>query len=307
MKINFLYIVIFFIFIISLYNIFYKPSIYKLFNFNKKLSKILNIQNALFSDSKLFCSITGYKCDNEFCDCTSLCKGQYKKFNIYDNERVVMFNETLSPGTYCLPKGFEHCNTKTSIPIYSVTGWLCISKSFMIWNKDRLVACQNSYAKDNTLNYLVDTLTNEKVDDINHINNYYEVYNGKLRYQCLCNSLDKSNNNLIHLEDIPFKCVSDYCLAKLNFRRSVPGWDPRTKQCNCSYLHHENPNDLTSPCVAKAYQLKNSIFTGYINCTHSNSLKEYSIYCDEKEFLSLEFQKNLIFSNNPLEYLNIVV
>ena len=269
---------------------------------NQKPSKFMDNISILNADGKLFCPITGYKCHDETCDCKSLCKGKYSKFKIYPDENVIMFSEKLAPGTYCLPVGFEHCNVQKSIPIYSVNGWICISKNPAIWNADHFVACQNPYAQDNSLNFLLDTKTNTQVtNDI--INDYYELYNGKMRYQCSCNSLDKSGNKLVHLDDVPFKCVSDYCLAKLTFRRGISGWNNSTKQCDCGHLLHENPNDLTSPCIEQSYKLQQNVFSGTVNCMNNVSLKEYPIYCNNTSGI-LTFQKTFIFSDNPLEYLN---
>lgn len=100
----------------------------------------------IMSETKLYCSINGYKCQNDSdCDCKTICSGKYKKFQIYPGENVIMFNEKLSPGTYCLPKGFEHCNVQRSTPIYSINGWICIPRNAAIWNNNNFVACQNSY------------------------------------------------------------------------------------------------------------------------------------------------------------------
>lgn len=307
MKKNFVYLIIFFIFVITIYNIFYKPSLYKLFNGNKKLSNIIDLPDVLDSDGKLFCSINGYKCQNERCDCKSICKGEYNKFIIYPNENVVMFNEKLSPGTYCLPKGFEHCNVQTSIPVYSVNAWMCISKNPAIWNKNSFIACQNPYAEDNSLNVLMDTKNNTPVTN-QIIQNFYEIHNGKMRYKCVCNSLDKNGNKLIHLDDLPFKCVSDYCLSKLQYKRGIPGWNHITKECDCGHLMHENPNDLTSPCVEEIFTLHNNTFSGAINCMTLNSLQEYPIYCHQNNLSGqIQYKKIFNFSDNPIDYLKAVI
>lgn len=309
MKIDFIYLIIFLIFIISIYNLFYKPGIYNLFGINKKSSKFTEIppNTVSSSDTKLFCSINGYKCENDMCNCKTVCSGQYKKFQIYPEENVIMFNEKLSPGTYCLPKGFEHCNVTRSVPIYSVNGWICVPKNPSIWNNDNFVACQNSYAIDNFLNVLIDRKTNLPITN-EIINDYYELYNGKLRYQCSCNSLDKSGNKLIHLDEIPFHCFSDYCLEKIKFRRGIPGFNSITKQCDCGHLDHENVNDLSSACVEKAFQFQKNILSGSINCMNSNSLREHYIFCNKQNISGvLTFEKIFHFSDNPIDYLNAVI
>lgn len=307
MKIGFMYLIVFLVFLISIYNLFYKPGVYHLFGINKKPSKFTEILNITSSDAKLFCSINGYKCETPSCNCQTICSGQYKKFHVYPDENVIMFNEKLSPGTYCLPKGFEHCNMQRTTPIYSVNGWVCISKNNAIWNNDRLVACQNSYSVDNSLNILIDRKTNQPLSN-EIIKDYYELHNGKLRFQCTCNSLDKSGNRLIHLDEIPFRCFSDYCLEKLHFRRGIPGFNSVTKQCDCAHLQHENVNDLSSPCVEKAFQLQKNIFSGSINCMNINSLREHFIFCNKQNMSGiLSFEKILNFSDNPIDYLNTVI
>lgn len=307
MKINFIYLIIFLIFVISIYNVFYKPSIYKLFYGNEKVSNFIEIPDVLDSDGKLFCAINGYKCQNERCDCKSICKGEYKKFIIYPNENVVMFNEKLSPGTYCLPKGFEHCNVQTTIPIYSVSGWMCISKNPAIFNKNNLIACQNPYADNNSKNVLMDTKTNTPVTN-EVIEDYYEMHNGQMRYQCRCGSLDKNGNQLIQLNDIPFKCVSDYCLSKLHHRRGIPGWDHDKKQCNCGNLLHEDPADLTSPCVEETFALNGNTFLGAIKCMTLNSFEEYPIYCHSNNLSGqIRFKKIFNLSEDPLDYLRKII
>lgn len=307
MKINFMYLVMFLVFLISIYNLFYKPAIYNLFDINKKSSKFTEIPNMISSDAKLFCSITGYKCEDHSCNCKSVCSGQYKKFHIYPDENVIMFNEKLSPGTYCLPKGFEHCNVQRSVPIFSVSGWICIAKNPSIWNNGHFVACQNSYSVDNSLNVLIDRKTNQAVSN-EVINDYYELHNGKLRYQCHCGSLDKNQNKLIPLDEIPFRCFSDYCLEKLHFRRGIPGFNSLTKQCDCAHLPHENAYDLSSPCVEKAFQLQKNTFSGSINCMKTNSLREHFIFCNKQNVSGvLTFEKIFNFSDNPIDYLSAVI
>lgn len=163
------------------------------------------------------------------------------------------------------------------------------------------------YAVDNSLNILIDRKTNQSVSN-ELIKDFYETFNGKMRFQCLCNSLDKSGNKLIHLDKIPFRCFSDYCLEKINFRRGIPGFNSITKQCDCAHLPHENQNDLSSPCVEKNFQLHKNTFSGSINCMNINSLKDYFIFCSQHNKRTvLPFEKTFNFSDNPIDYLNAII
>lgn len=307
MKLNIIYLITFCIFTISIYNIFYKANIYTLFNLNKKSSKFLELPSVLYSDGKLFCSITGYKCKDETCDCKSICNTQYNKFKIYPGENIVMFNEQLLPGTYCLPKGFEYCNVKTSIPIYSISGWICISKNPSIYDTNTIIACKNAYATDNSKNYLID-LKEHKEITMESVNDFYEKYNGEMRYQCACNSTDRAGNLLINLKDIPFKCLSDYCLSKLYSIRGIPGWNNITKQCDCGHLSHQNPNDLTSHCINAEIEMKGNIVTNVAYCTNETSIINYPIVCNSNNNTgTLNFSNIMHFSDDPLDYLNTII
>lgn len=307
MKLNFMYLIIFFTFLISIYNLFYKSSIYRLFQLNKKPTNFLDLPTILYSDDKLFCSISGYKCENDLCDCKTICNGQYNKFKIYPDENVVMFNEKLSPGTYCLPKGLEHCNMQSSYPIYSANGWICLPKNPSIWSRNHFIACQHSYAQDNSLNVLLD-LKENKVVTGEDIKDFYELHNGKLRYQCNCASNDKSGNKLINLDEFPFKCFSDYCLLKLRLNRKIPGWNNVTKECDCGNLLHENPNDFTSPCIDGINELNGVTLTSSTICKNKISLYDHPIICNTKNDIGLlKFTKIVHFSDDPLDYLNAVI
>lgn len=302
MKLNFLYLIVFLIFVISVFNLYYKPSV--LYLFRPKTSKFLNFPIPLQSDEKLFCSITGYKCENEGCDCSTLCKGKYEKFTVHPNDHIVMFSEKLVVGTYCLPQGLTICHLQHSIPVYSMSGWICVSKNPEIFQNNHMIACQNPYSEDNSLNQLIDMKTNQVVTPTDIVQNYYEIFNDGFRYKCHCGSLDKSGKPLIALEAIPFQCASDYCLEKLHYWRNVPGFNSITKECDCGQYKHEDSSDRTSPCVQDAFKMKDFNLLSIVHCTLPHSLKKRALYCNESNSLGImSFTKKVEFSKKPLLYI----
>lgn len=249
---------------------------------------------------KLFCPINGFKCPDETCECSNYCKGNYDKMNVFQDEDIVLFNEKLTPGTYCLPKGALKCHLKSSIPVYSINDWTCVSRNHNIWKSNNFIACKNPYAKDNSLNVLFDRQTNAAASSV--AKDYYEMFNGKLRYECQCGSLDVRGNKMISLEQVPFTCVSDYCLANFKNVTQDIGW--KNGQCNCGPYSHENPKDLTSPCVDSLIGMKDNVFTGIVKCTDRYSFKKEPIYCDMHKNI-FTFEKEMTFHSIPTHFLKI--
>ncbi|GFQ81313.1 uncharacterized protein TNCT_455601 [Trichonephila clavata] len=264
------------------------------------------IPNGFNTFDKLFCAINGFKCPDYNCECSQYCTGNnYEKINIFEGDEVILFNEKLDSGTYCLPKGFSKCNLNTSIPFYSANDWICIPRNNNIFKGNNFIACKSPFAKDNSLNVLVDNKTGKIVTSF--VKDFYEIYSGKFRYECQCGSKDVKNNPMINLEEVPFKCVSDYCISNfLNVSMNI-GWDPIKKECNCQPFANENSEDLTTPCVQfKTGMSQNNTFNGIVKCTDKNSFTSYPMYCSNREnFFS--FEKTITFEELPQNYLRNVI
>lgn len=292
MRITFIYLVLFFVLCITIFNLFYKKNL-----FLQPKRNVVKLDVIPFSTlDKLFCPINGFKCPDETCDCLDYCKGSYEKINIFDNEDIVLFNEKLAPGTYCLPKGALKCHLKSSIPIYSNNDWICVPRNQNIWNSNNFIACKSPYAKNNNLNVLFDHKTNDIALSVSK--DYYEMYNGKLRYECKCNSKDVRGNPMISLEEIPFTCVSDYCLANFKNVQQAIGW--KNGECDCGPYSQD---DKTSPCIDSLIGMKDNVFHGVVKCTSKHSFKKELIYSNDKTFW--QFDKTITFTSLPVEFLKI--
>lgn len=294
MRINFIYLVLFLIFCITIFNVYYKQQWYAQ---SKRNAVSLDAIPFAFSPfDKLFCPINGFKCPDETCDCAHYCKGNYEKLHIYDDEHVVLFHEKLKAGTYCLPKGALKCHLKSSIPVYSVNAWTCIPRNTNVWKNNHFVACKSPYAKDNGRNILYDHKTGKQASTA--ISNFYEMHNGRMRYQCRCDSKDFRGNKMIALDQVPFTCVADYCLSNIDDNNRNIGW--RVDRCDCGPYGHENPRDDTSPCIQTAVGLKDSTFTGFTKCTNTHSVDRQPIHCNKNYFT---FQKEMTFDNYARDFL----
>lgn len=251
----------------------------------------------------LFCSMKGFKCENRNCHCAHYCKGNYAKYHIYESDEVIISNERLTPGTYCLPRGLDACNTKTTRPIYSVNGWQCINKNSAVWKGDVQIACQSHLARNNAENYIYDHKYNVEADQ--RVTDYFEVYNGTLRYGCKCNSLDLRGNRMLALDEIPFTCVTDYCLKNIS-NSGLVGWDPVTKTCDCSGFPHEVANDLTSPCASVRSRVRNDVLVGQVPCQNLSSFEPKAIRCPmyrgTDNFIS--FETRVGGHSNPLDFIS---
>lgn len=245
---------------------------------------------------KLFCPINGFKCPDEHCDCSYFCKGNYEKVTVLPNEEIILYNEKLVPGTYCLPTGGLKCNLKTSVPVFSSNGWVCLSKNISSH------FCKHPLSENNNLNILIDQSTGEEASNITDL---YEYFNGKLRYQCQCNSTDKKGNAMVALDEVPFTCVPDYCLQNFQNTKTF-GWDPVKKICDCKHNKNEM-NDPLLPCINIHEGFDNEIeYYGYVKCTHPYSFVEEPIFCAPQEKF-FQYHKNITFNSIPMEYLNKTV
>lgn len=307
MKLNFTYLVLFLVFSITIFNLFFKQDLRKLFNPKYSVDILGTIPNPFNPYDKVFCSIYGFKCPDTNCICSNYCKGEYEKVNVYENEQFILFNEQLTPGTYCLPKGALECYSKSTIPIYSANNWVCVNKNSTVWKNNMMSACQNAFSENNQLNYLIDLKTGDKVGT--DIKDFYEMYNGKLRYECFCGSKDKKGNKMITLDEVPFTCVSDYCLSNFKNANLNIGWDPIQKQCNCQQYAHENPNDLTSPCIDVKVGINSQhTFIGAVKCTHKTSFQEEVLHCSPSMANNFfTFTKTIMFDKKPIEYLREII
>lgn len=292
MRINFIYVVLFLIFCITVFNLYYKQQLFT--QSHRNVVDLNEIPFAFNPFDKLFCPINGFKCPDDTCDCSQYCKGNYEKIHIYDEE-LVLFHEKLKNGTYCLPKGALQCHLKSSMPVYSVNGWTCVPRNNNVWKNNHFIACQSPYAQTNALNILYDNKNQKEVDS--PITDYYEMHNGQMRYQCSCQSKDIRGNLMVALDEVPFTCVPDQCLS--NFKNNVQNIGWKVDHCDCGPYNHEIPNDLTTPCIDSELGVKNFKFTGVLKCTNRESIVKHPIYCNENYFT---FTKRINFDMFATQY-----
>lgn len=265
--------ILFLIIVITFINLFYKEPI---FNYYSIKTQDEFIHDSIFDSMKTkLCPIQGFKCSNiEFCDCAKLCGYNYIKFNVGKTDSIYVMSRKLGPGTYCLPSGIHDCNFQTSIPMFSTTGWSCIPLNSTIFGTNEMIACKNEEAADNSLNILWDTVENKPAEDVE---NYYEPN----RYRCKCRSKTVDGIAQITLSQLPFRCVTDYCLKDI--KDPLPGMGWNGQYCDCLLYKNANENDKTSPCVMEASELKDNLYTASIKCMTKDSITYSPIFCPGDE------------------------
>ena len=201
-----------------------------------------------------------------------------------DSDNIIVTNYELEKGkAYCLPKS-RFCNSKVARPVYTSEGWSCIAKNPQVWTSTgKKVACTSPYAINNEYNILFDRKENSIVTIDTQIENLYEMYNGELRYECQCYSLDKMNNTMVSIPTMyPFVCFTDYC-KKYVFQAGFKGWTGT--ECDCGPLKHLDVNDKTSPCVVSTTELNlnDSELTARVSCVDkfSTSIENVIFYCPD--------------------------
>lgn len=286
--------------LVTLFNLFYKPWI--------QLSKYHHIlPESWFSSHPVYtslCPIHGFKCPtSESCDCSDYCSnGQaYDPYRVQKGEKMFVLDRQLTPGTYCLPKGAGECYEVTTYPVFSLTGWSCISHNESIYRENQLLACQYEGAQDSKLNNLWDYKLNRKANH-QEIDDYYELLPGKMfRYRCKCESKDELGKQLV--EALPFTCAPDYCIRDIPNPLPSMGWNKDTRTCDCLVYDHKNPLDPTSPCVAQVTKIEQNKLVGRVECTTNTIWKKNRFFCPNEEGV-LSFTSLVTMHHHPEVYLN---
>lgn len=269
--------------LLTLINMYYKPYL------TDNDQPIKWLKNITYPISKSSCAYHGFKCpSDELCDCQQICSnGQdFVPYRILDNMkgRIFVMNQKLVAGTYCLPKGAENCDLKTSYHIFSRAGWTCLNVNNDIFANHKMRACKNEEAQDNSLNNVYDYLMNKNVDH-EKIENYYEKLPGQdvFRYRCKCDSLALDDTSMISV--FPFVCSVDFCLRDIPKNKIVKGmgWDFQKEECQCGPYPHMNLNDRTTPCRMYISKMDNNELTGRVNCMKETSFQKYPLICPPGE------------------------
>lgn len=257
--------------LVTLVNLYYKPHL------GDHVQPPLHwIQSFVNPVAKTACAHQGFKCKSEeACDCEKLCANgkEFVPFQIVEGDRIYVMNQKLTPGTYCLPRGVDKCNLKTSYHVFSLAGWSCIGISDDIFKRNKKRACKNEEAQDNSLNVLWDYLENQEAGD--DIDNYYEMYQNKYRYGCKCGSRSLDDSPMI--SPFPFVCLVDYCLR--NFENPTPlmGWTG--EKCECGSYFHEYFWDETTACKREYTRIEKEELIGQVDCMTKDSFIERSLIC----------------------------
>lgn len=249
----------------------------------------------------------GYKCKNPLCNCA---KHHLEKVTILDDkeEHIILYDKKLASGTYCLPEGSFNCNLKSSILLFTNSGWLCQNKP--LWKNNHRTACKSSKAANNNLNRLEDvSLGTPSLPE--NIDNVYETLSDgtTFRYQCKCDSLDLRGNKMVHI--IPFKCSQDYCIKDLQNVAPSLGWNREKKICECGPYPHKDPNDLTSPCLKEMgsyYHEGEKTLYGKLECITRQTVNMNTyVYCPSDATKdTLSFTKKILASDDPFDFLKTI-
>lgn len=255
--------------------------------------------------TKSVCPLQGFKCpQDELCDCHTFCKngGEYIPFRVlHSDSRIFVMNQQLEPGTYCLPRGIDQCNLQTSYHIFSLSGWACLPQNSTVFYGDKSQACQNDEALDNTLNVLWDFRMQSPVTTA--VDDFYEQWNGALRYQCKCDSKSLDGTPLV--SSLPFVCSVDYCLRDIPNPLPFMGWDG--DKCQCGPYFHLNTHNETSPCVLEKSRIEQDAFIGRVDCMTQHSFHKKTLYCPSDDASPLTFTEFAIGETDPIRYLKQVL
>lgn len=216
-------------------------------------------------------------------------------FQVMEGDRIYVMNQKLTPGTYCLPKGVDRCNLKTSFHMFSLAGWSCIGISDDIFKQNKKTACKNEEAQDHHLNVLWDYLRDTEAGD--DIDDYYEMYRGRYRYGCKCGS--KSLDNSPMISPFPFVCLVDYCVR--NFENPTPAMGWTGKKCECGNYFHEYPWDEASPCRKAYSRIEKKELIGHVNCMTKDSFIERPLICPTEDNLVV-FKEYFFKGSNPPDF-----
>lgn len=275
-------------------NLYYKPH---LSNKNKIVSWLEWFIDPI---KKSTCQQQGFKCPlDEPCDCEKICGNEYVLFNV-GTERIYVMNKKLSPGMYCLPKGVNRCNMKVNYHVFSLAGWSCLPLSEDVFKGDKRRACKSEEAENNDLNVLWDLKSNKRAE--NDIEDYYEEYNGKMRYQCDCQSKTLDKTPMISV--FPFVCSADYCLRDIPNPLKKMGWDGT--KCDCKPYFNLDPFDEKSPCRKQLSRIEDQRFIGRVDCMTEDSFIKHSLFCPENT-TNVQFTEVILKgSSNPTDFIKML-
>lgn len=243
--------------VVTLFNLFYKTYLFSPKPHQKMI--VTDLEDTM----NTLCPIQGFKCPDEIpCDCEQMCVNghQFESFQVMSDDMVYVMNERVEPGTYCLPKGFEKCNEKTSIRMFSLTGWSCFHRNSTLFHSYRYEPCKSSQAKNNELNVLWDYALDKEVDLT--LEKFYEKVGSDLRYRCKCDSKSLQGKRMLSI--LPFTCSEDYCLEFIRpeFILQDMGWNGSA--CQCGLYPHIDPNDKLSACMEEDSRFQRNTFIGKV-------------------------------------------
>lgn len=269
-KIQIISLVLVLVLAVTLVNLFYKPwsrtkSVKKFEMFQVPINPLVSTQ----------CPLRGFKCsDPHQCNCSKICPNDhFRDYHVKENDEIVVLDRKLEPGTYCLPEGFNTCNQSTEIPLYSLSGWTCISRNQSVYKSDFWIACKNNFAQNNDLNVLYDRLKNQPAK-IGLVDFYETLNDHSPRYECHCDSVDLNGNKMV--ATLPFVCSVDYCLRELHNVKNL-GWN--NGKCECGPYPRLQNGDETAPCVGNKTMIENGKLHGRVECTEMDSYERKAWYC----------------------------
>ncbi|GIY77308.1 uncharacterized protein CDAR_422841 [Caerostris darwini] len=290
--------ILFLLLAVTIFNLFYKP----LMKTTLLGPETIHVQQLVHPIQSSLCPLHGFKCPTkEPCDCSRMCtNGElYVPYRVLTDDHIYVLDRKLPPGTYCLPKGVGMCNQKTSHEIFSFMGWSCITRNKTIFHKDKLFACYHQDSTDNRLNILWDYRENRQANT-DDILDYYEMYEGELRYRCKCQGKDSRGKELVN--SIPFVCSPDYCIQDIVNPLPMMGWNGF--RCECGPYFHKDPLDTLSPCVMEQTRVEKNQLIVRVECMNDNSFVKRPLYCPKEEGV-LNFKIPFTLGNKPEDYLNV--
>ena len=127
-------------------------------------------------------------------DCASRCNDPNYGYQYINSENVVVNNELLEPGGYCMKK--HNCHPSTSIAVYTANDWQCIAKTNEFSATGQIYVCdgvlRDNLTKMTYTDYLPPALLFNNVDET-----FIEDGNVVQRFQCQ-NTFDDMNNAKIN-------------------------------------------------------------------------------------------------------------
>lgn len=217
--------------------------------------------------------------ENEWTDCRSLCNADAVDYRYYegseaDNPRIIVGRRRRAKGGYCVPTAAARCNTRSSVMLYTYTGWSCISQVPALRGEGgNLIAVCNGSIRDNALELTYDGYIPSNLA----FNDFYrdKLGDGSYRFTCVPGTRDSKSNRYISSDLDRFHLMQNYCTEDIPYAAEISR-DPATGECACAPQYEKDrTNGKCTACKLFASELTLETFPIARACWTSGDTREY--------------------------------